>query len=240
MTKPNICDMTLLVQADFDGELSAGEAARVELHCTQCAICQQAYQDLVHVREEIRAMTPSHVASPEFQLRLAELWPKPVRTWRAFLPVGAVIAAALVVVMMIPRPVDLTDQVIAGHIRAMQPGHLTDVMSTDKHTVKPWFDGKLDFAPPVKNLAAQGFPLKGGRLDYLNDRPVAALVYERGLHPINLFVWPDSDRASMPNTAAHNGYNVIHFHENGVVVWIVSDLESEELGRFVALWRATP
>jgi anti-sigma factor RsiW len=133
----------------------------------------------------------------------------------------------------------MVDQIVAGHVRSLQPGHLEDVVSTDRHTVKPWFDGRLDFAPPVKDLAAQGFPLEGGRLDYLAGRPVAALVYARRQHPINLFVWPDRGTPnSEPSRSERDGFHTIHFVDGGMTIWVVSDLATDELAEFVRLWRA--
>src|SRR5205085_811774 len=133
----------------------------------------------------------------------------------------------------------LTEQILAGHVRALQPGHLEDVASDDRHTVKPWFDGRIDFAPPVKDLAAQRFPLKGGRLDYLAGRPVAALVYQRDKHLIDLFVWPaaDSGAAAAPTTALRQGYNLVHWMQNGMNFWAVSDVEAAQLREFAEDWR---
>ena len=114
-----------------------------------------------------------------------------------------------------------------------------DVVSTDQHTVKPWFDGRLDFAPPVKDLKADGFPLAGARLDYLAGRPVAALVYQRRLHDIDLFVWPDAGHVTPgPAETSVSGYNAIHWNQDGMVFWAVSDLNSQELADFVMAWRS--
>jgi len=136
---------------------------------------------------------------------------------------------------------NLAEGVVADHIRALQPGHLMDVVSTDQHTVKPWFDGKLDYAPPVKDLAASGFALIGGRLDYLAGRPVAALAYRHGQHILDFYAWP-APRAgdAPPGGGAREGYNFLHWTQDGMVLWAVSDIEAAGLAEFVRLWRAAP
>jgi anti-sigma factor RsiW len=184
----------------------------------------------------------------------------PARRWRSWpsrltMPsfgigsfgLGAACAAVVaLLVLSSPEPnvtehPSLTEQVVAGHIRAMQPGHLEDVASSDRHTVKPWFDGRLDYTPPVKDFASSGFPLRGGRLDYLAGRPVAALVYQRDKHTIDLFVWPAKDNSSRPpDTAQRQGYNVVHWTEGGMVFWAVSDLEIGQLRDFAETWRTSP
>jgi anti-sigma factor RsiW len=135
-------------------------------------------------------------------------------------------------------------EVLTSHLRSLMPGHLMDVISTDQHTVKPWFDGRIDFSPPVNDFAADGFRLVGGRLDYLDGRPVAALVYQRRKHIVNVFVWPASDGSqSAVESTAHDGYNLLHWRRGGMNYWMASDLNAQEMGDFARLLRgesATP
>jgi len=132
-----------------------------------------------------------------------------------------------------PEPGGVGDEVVASHVRSLLGGHPEDVISTDRHTVKPWFEGKLDYAPEVVDLAADGFPLAGGRLDYVDGRPVAALVYRSDRHVINLFTWPESDRAA-PRLAAsaHRGFHVVRWTAGGMTYWAVSDLAAGKLEGF--------
>jgi anti-sigma factor RsiW len=128
-----------------------------------------------------------------------------------------------------PGNLALADQVVDGHVRSLMASHLTDVVSSDQHTVKPWFNGKLDLAPPVGDFAAQGFALVGGRLDYLAGHPVAALVYRHNEHLINLFVLPSAGSDSAPTHLARRGYALLHWVKGGLDYWAVSDINAPEL-----------
>jgi anti-sigma factor RsiW len=130
----------------------------------------------------------------------------------------------------------LAEEIVASHIRALQPGHLLDVQSTDQHTVKPWFNGKVDFSPPVRDLAEAGYPLLGGRLDYVARHPAAALVYQRRQHLIDVFIWPGEGKPAPPNSEiASQGYNILCWQSSGMDFCAVSDLNSTELQQFVEL-----
>ncbi len=248
------CEMVLLVQAEFDGEIDAAQAAALAAHRTQCPVCQTAGRALAQARELMREAPYEPLpdaARRRVLARLASarpapsrrLWPRLRGWWTAGLGfgLGAACAAALALLILMPGQPNLTQELVADHIRALQPGHLEDVVSTDKHTVKPWFDGRLDFAPPVKDLATIGFPLKGGRLDYVGGRAVAALVYGRDKHIIDLYVWPLANRADEPPVMTErHGYNVVHWTRNGMALWAVSDVEPAQLLDFAKAWERSP
>jgi mycothiol system anti-sigma-R factor len=155
---------------------------------------------------------------------------------------AAILVAAVIIWNFLPRLQQpgadqfLATQLIASHVRSLMANHLTDVASSDQHTVKPWLDAKLDFAPPVVDLTNAGFPLIGGRLDYLDNRPVAALIYQRRKHFINLFVWPASDASRTTKAISHQGYHLLHWVEGDFDYWAVSDLNKEDLQNFQHLF----
>ena len=253
-------EMRLLVQADMDGELSPAEAARLAAHLASCPDCAAVPAELSSLSARIRADASRFTAPDSLRAAVrariaAELSPvgsaapaRPTR-WRfprfslgtgASFGTGFALAACLALAVILPRAGDgMADAVVADHIRALQPGHLMDVVSTDQHTVKPWFDGRLAFAPPVKDFKAEGFPLTGGRLDYLDGREVAVLIYHSRQHIIQLFVWPSgSDLDHGPTEGSRSGYNFIRWTHDGMALWAVSDLNSGELMDFVRLWRS--
>lgn len=264
MTEDACTRMELLIQADLDGELAPAHAAEVVAHLERCPACRQLQAEQVALSTRLRNTVTLHAAPPGLRQSVTatlatrpDAVPQPIearpsprrRTWSGLgmavsFGGGFALAAGLALMFLLPTADGLPLTVVDAHIRALQPQHLLDVTSTDRHTVKPWFDGRLDFAPPVKDLQDAGFPLVGGRLDYLAGRPVAALVYRRRLHDINLFVWPDPGGSGAdqperaPEAVQRRGYNVLRWTRGGMVFWAVSDLDARELAEFVMAWQA--
>src|SRR6266542_7685 len=198
---------------------------------------QSSLRDAVGVRVSRGATRENHalLTSPREERRLV----LPEIPWNWLALAAAIILAASIASSFLPRLRPgtsdqlLATQLIASHVRSLMANHLTDVGSSDQHTVKPWLDSKLDFAPPVVDLSSEGFPLIGGRLDYLDNRPVVALVYERRKHFINLFVWPTaSDEAKAPKTIARQGYQLLHWADSDFNYWAVSDVNVNDLQLF--------
>jgi len=245
----NCAESHLFLHAHADGELDVAKSLELERHlktCSACAVENRSVRSLSvalrqsslryaapdSLRREVRRMT--RASGNETRPRLFQS----VRLWKS-LAFGATAIALLAIVL---RPaISVQDQMlneaVASHVRSLMAEHLTDVASSDQHTVKPWFNGKLDFAPDVKDFVAEGFPLVGGRLDYLNGRPVAALVYRRNKHFINVFVWPaghtGSGSAAIKN---RRGYSVINREATGSHYCLVSDLNAMELAELANLF----
>ncbi|WP_092415632.1 anti-sigma factor [Collimonas sp. OK307] len=239
-----------LLPAFGDQELGISEALEVQRHLDSCADCQREYaaQRIVSARFKKEAGyfdAPAHLAQ-RISAALPQDPPR-ARPWRInWLSLGTAMAAGLALAWSIglylnlPSDQDkLTEEVVASHVRSLQVDHLSDVASTDQHTVKPWFNGKLNFSPPVVDLASRGFPLIGGRLDYLGGRPVAALIYRRAQHPINLYIWPSNDRDAAPQLQNRQGYHVVRWTWDGMNYWTVSDLAANDLENFAGMVRAT-
>jgi anti-sigma factor RsiW len=245
--------MRLLVPADVDGELTAAEAARVAVHVMGCTDCAAAQRDITALSARLRGETTRYRAPESLRAALAaqpegSALPPAAnenrtsgkgRRFASWAPgVGLGIAVSMAVMLLRPGDGGLPEQLVADHIRALQPGHLIDIVSTDQHTVKPWFDGRLDYAPPVKDFSAQGFALAGGRLDYMAGRPVAVLVYARRKHVIDVYVWPARGTDAGGAAGTRNGYNYVQWRQDDMVYWAVSDLNANELRGFSGIWRA--
>ncbi len=233
-----------------DGELDLTSTLEIEQHLQACADCSHAYNNQLALRTAIDAGSLSFTPSVNLQKRIQvslrkESTSKTVPGGRAWhwISSAAALAAVLLITLglihiwSVPSADDLLAQdVLSSHVRSLMANHLVDVPSSDQHTVKPWFDGKLDFSPPVVDLAKQGFPLVGGRLDYLDNRSVAALVYQRRKHVINLFIWPSTQNADAGTTmVTRQGYHLFSWTKAGMTYWAVSDLDTSELQQFVQL-----
>jgi anti-sigma factor (TIGR02949 family) len=257
------CKLTQrFVPGYLDGELDLSRTIEMETHLQTCAECARELERLQALRaalqhgalayaapeglreriqSSLRASTPRETAErtsgwhgfqflrPVLLMRLAGAF--------AVLALCAVTAWQLLPGLRGPTNQQrLAAEVLASHVRSLEAGHLLDVASTDQHTVKPWFDGRLDFSPPVEDLASDDFPLVGGRLDYLEGREVAALVYQRRKHFINVFVWPGVTGSSSPQIVdSRQGYNMTRWSRGGFQFWAVSDVGAPDLAEFVRL-----
>jgi anti-sigma factor (TIGR02949 family) len=229
----------------LDGELDAVRAAEFERHLEQCPECVAALDAQESLRAALQRGNLYEKAPLDLRAKIvgaqrAAAGPIVMSSRRVFAQWLAIAAAFILVVYSCWRIIPsvkgnttqnaLAAQVVDAHLRSLEPGHLTDVISTDQHTVKPWFDGKIDFAPPVQDFATDGFPLQGGRLDVVGGRTVAALVYGRRKHFVNVFIWPTREGDTYPKSSVQQGYNWITWRKNGMVYWAVSDVSESDLG----------
>ena len=240
-----------LLHAFADGELDVVHHTKLEAHLAGCATCSAALEQILALRDslagarltfEVPARLEDSVRTALRTADRARRAPERARLpFRRVLRGAALLAAGFLLGFMLRSSVvteePLVRDVVADHVRSLMVNHLADVVSTDQHTVKPWFVGKLDFAPQVHDFAGAGFPLEGGRLDYLEGRPVAALVYKRRQHVINLFEWqaPGASDESVGRPATRQGYTVFRWTRAGTGYAVVSDLASLELEEFVRL-----
>lgn len=249
----------ILIHALVDGELDAGHAAAVEAHVAGCPRCAAELAAVTELHAAMAKADLKFAAPPELRQRIEAMLPaaalpaaaplrSPAPSRRAVMKgfalgsaVSALAATGLVAIVL--RNDDrqrIEGEIVSAHLRSLQAGHLTDVISTDQHTVKPWFNGRLDVAPPVIDLTTQGFTLVGGRLDYLDARAIGAVVYRRRQHVINLFV---AQTASTERRAARmdtiQGFNVRNWRARGLDYWAISDLAADELSEFGEKFEAT-
>jgi anti-sigma factor RsiW len=259
------CAESLRVQAYFDGEVDAIGAAEIERHADHCNECRALLEDLQKVRSALRrdvsyGATPPKLRAQILQAldqegtagsRLAEAPPAKLRTARrppvfrgrsfwtgAFSGIGgAAIAAAMVFFLVLPSALSpLTDDLLSAHVRSLMPAHLIDVVSTDKHTVKPWFAGHADVSPVVADFESQGYKLIGGRADYIDHQRSAVVVYQHGPHVINVFTWAAVE-GHVPNNTTRNGYHLAFWQQGDIRYCAVSDTGWDELLGLVRLLR---
>ncbi|MFL6550038.1 MAG: anti-sigma factor family protein [Povalibacter sp.] len=239
------CEQQLLVQAEFDGELSAAESLSILTHRRQCEHCTKTHRMLSGVAKQMRDL-PREAAPQSLRAavrdRTAQKTPR-VRNrygqWLSGALVGAM--AASVAMLLVRAPLaPLEGTLVDDHVRALQsPAHLLDVESSEHHVVKPWFAGRIDFAPPVKDLATIGYPLMGARTEVIEGRSVAVLVYQAGRHTIDLFIQPTQSRKEGIESSIERGFNVRHWNREAMSLWAVSDLNAHELDAFVSHWNTS-
>jgi anti-sigma factor RsiW len=256
----NCEDLRMYLSAYVDDELDVAESLRLEKHLSGCRGCRQAQEAQLALRSALRDPDLYFQPSSDFANRTASALraqakkeARQASTWSDWFRIPSLrwVPSAAVLVLLITAGTLLivknlrssheqliASAVLTGHIRSLQAEHLVDVPSSDRHTVKPWFQGKLDFAPPVPDLSELGWVLIGGRLDYVDGRPVAAVGYQRRMHNINVFVWPHQGTADDKiQQEDAQGYQILHWNGADMTYWVVSDLNKDELMDFARALR---
>jgi len=235
-------DRESLLQAMLDGELDAAHAIEAEKHVRTCAGCAEYLNTMQQLRTRLEEADLNTPAPPRVRAKVEAMLEREQRAarpkWWSRLSLGlpavsalAAAAAAFAVMTIVPaQTADLENQLVSSHVRSLQADHLIDVATSDRHVVKPWFNGKIDFAPPVPDLAGEGFPLQGGRLDYAGRKTIAAVVYKRRAHVINLFVLPHEDAGRID--AHRDSYSIVQWRQGDLDFWAVSDVERGDLVMF--------
>jgi anti-sigma factor RsiW len=248
-------DKAVLLYGLLDGELDAVNAAACEAHLKTCEACEAEFRRLQALREAVAAPGVAHSAPERLRAGIeamlaAEAAPaaaaQPRRRLAAWAAggvggIGGLVAAGLAVMLVLPQVTEASveRQLVASHVRSLMANHLTDVATSNRHVVKPWFNGKVDIAPPVPELAEQGFPLVGGRLDYIDGHVAPAIVYSRRLHTVNLFVWPAGGPSpSGTRVVRRDGYSLVEWSQNGLRFAAVSDIDPGELRLFHQAYEA--
>lgn len=231
-------DVAERIDAYVDNELPAGDAAALSAHVETCATCRPLLQERESLRRLMRTL-PYHRA-PDRLREAVVTTPRPARVrprvWAWAAAAAVVIAAGAAVALPSWQTqrstATMAEAIVARHVGALASNHLIDVASSNQHTVKPWFQGKLDFSPPVPDLSAEDFPLTGGRVDTVGGRTVAVLVYQRRLHVIHVFIWPTDGRTSGTDARTIRGFHERHWQQGGMSIWAVSDVNEADLAAF--------
>ena len=249
-----ICDEARpLIAAYHDGELDAVRALQVEGHLRRCAGCGAAVENLRALSgatksayfpapPDLRANGLTAIRGETAETKVIQAQFHPAGWVTSALALAAAVLLGFFVAQTlyrVPAKQAFLSQLTDSHIRSLVGTHLIDVPSSDSHTVRPWFEGKLDFAPPVPDLTADGFPLVGGRVDYISGRSVAVLVYQRRQHFINVFIWPDAGEERMVSETPRRGYNVVHWTDRGLTFWTMSEVNDDELRSFANRFSAS-
>lgn len=246
------CDESLkLLDAYVDHELDLKSAIAVEKHTAECEKCSHALEQAQTLKHALKKEQLYHFAPDGLRARIANAVAqegeikhsqheaaqrsKVSMSWLSFgLSLASVAVLALTLSLLLGRPsqdLRIGEEIVSSHVRSLMEGHLMDVVSTDQHTVKPWFAGRLDYSPPVGDFSGQGYPLVGGRLDYIGHRPVSTLIYRHNKHIINVYVWPEHEPGKA-QSSTHQGFNLIKVDKAGMEFWIISDLNAQELEAF--------
>jgi anti-sigma factor RsiW len=247
------CDKALLTQAYVDGELDPGAALEIESHLAGCAECRALVVATGELSHSLRAVPRHRAAPPALESRIlraldeidgrpavAEGWARGLRRfvagrrqWFSGAASGLAFAGVIALAVLVIQPSDDSDHVVdelaGAHVRSLMAQHLLDIGSSDRKTVSPWFEGRVDVAPPVADLSAQGYELLGGRAEFIDGKRVAAIVYSHGAHYINLFIWSDYEADTLPSTADRNGYHLVMWRAHGLEFCVVSDDKADDL-----------
>lgn len=246
----NCDELTTQMESYLDGELTLSDKRDVEEHLVDCANCANKLEGLRLLQQRVRETEYKNVPAGlkmNIQNKLRDVTGEQTKTTGLFkwlgigggaMATGSFATWALMTfVFFSPLNIQLADSIIDAHISALMVDHVTDIKNSDRHTVKPWFNGRIDFAPPIKDLSTHGFELVGGRLDYIQGKNTSALVYKRRAHIINAFIFKsdNADAVSAPQLIARQGYNLIYWTKDNLDFWLISDLNKKELNQLAQL-----
>jgi anti-sigma factor RsiW len=246
----------VLLHAFIDGELDAASTLELEAQLKASPALRQELARLSALQSSVQTLAARFNAPPQLAQRLfaalpaaqPEGLPAGIPSWWRTLTIGTTATAMALLIWNLSSTFvsrgdnsALLEEVVSAHVRSLMADHLTDLTSTERHSVKPWLSNRLDFAPPVHDFASEGFSLLGGRLDYVGGKPTAAIVYRHRQHLINVFVWPSAESNDSPiRISNHRGYNSTNFNSGGMSYWTVSDLNSDDLGKLANLLQQPP